>query len=66
LKNKSIEIALADNDIKVLRECKYEWRQPRLINGETTVGLFAMKVSYKIFSEFNSSMKIVEKGAIVY
>ena len=66
LKNKNINVAFADNDIKVLRECKYEWHQPRIINGEATVGLFAMKVAYTIFSEFNKNFKIVAKDAIIY
>lgn len=66
LKNKSASDSFGDGDIKVLQDCKYECHEPRLTNGDETIGFFAFKVASKIFREFKDELKISQKGGIVY
>lgn len=66
LKNKTLIEALEDKEINILKECRYEWHQARLTNGEETVGFFSVKVVSKIFRKYKENMQIENKGAVVY
>lgn len=66
LKNKDLIEAINTGDIKILKECRYEWHEPRLINGDSSIGFFALKVLIKIFGNYKINLKIEEQGAIVY
>lgn len=58
--------AMNRNGIKVLNECSYEWHHSRVINGEVTMGFFAMRVIFKIFKVFKEQGSIPNGGAVVY
>lgn len=58
--------AMNSNGIKVLNECSYEWNHSRVINGEETMGFFAMKVIFKIFKQFKAQGSIPDGGVVAY
>lgn len=66
LEKKSVIDALRDNEVKIIKECRYEWHQPRLADGERMFGFFAIRVVSKIFREYEQNRQIASKGSIVY
>ncbi len=58
--------AMNSNGIKILNECSYEWHHSRVINGDRTVGFFAMRVIYKIFKEFKAQGSAPDGGVVAY
>jgi|GEM_PF-1956158 len=66
LESKTAIEAIKDNDAAILKECKYEWHQPRLADGDRNLGFFAVKVISKIFRERKENQKIADKGCVVY
>jgi hypothetical protein len=66
LESKSAAEAFKDKNIHIVRECIYEWHQPRLIDGEETVGYFVVRAVSKIFSEFKQNKQPPISGGVVY
>lgn len=66
LKNKTVLEALTDKEINILKECRYEWHQPRLRHGEDSLGFFVLKVVSKIFRKYKGNFQIEIRGSVVY
>lgn len=63
--HKTANEALSDNEIRIIRECRYEWHQPRLTNGDSSLGFFAVTVISKIFRQYKKNLQIDEKGGVL-
>jgi hypothetical protein len=66
LENKTAIKTFADKDIKILKECRYEWHEPRLFNGEETVGFLAVNAVSKNFMELKNNRVVADKVAVIY
>lgn len=66
LESKTSTEAIKDNTATILKECIYEWHQPRLTDGDRKIGFFAVNVISKIFREYKENKQIAEKGCVVY
>lgn len=66
LESKTAIEAIKDNNVTILKECRYEWHQPRVSDGDRKLGFFAVRVISKIFSEYKENKQIADKGCVVY
>jgi hypothetical protein len=66
LETKSAIQAFNDKEINILKECNYEWHQPRLVYGKDTIGFFAVRIVHEIFKEFKHDMQQPKKGGVEY
>lgn len=66
LKHKTAFEALSDDDIKIIKECRYEWHQPRLTDDDSSVGFFAVAVISKVFRQYKSNRQIEEEGGVLF
>lgn len=66
LENKGAAEAFRDNNIRILKECIYEYHHPRLTDGDETVGYFAIRTASKIFREFKENAQPPISGGVVF
>ncbi len=65
-KNKTLSEVFTNKEVNIIKECRYEWHENKLENGEDKVGYFAVTAVSKIFKEHKINMKIPTEGSVVY
>ena len=65
-KNKTLSEVFTNKEVNIIKECRYEWHENKLANGDDQVGYFAVTAVSKIFKEHKKNIKIPTKGSVVY